>query len=174
VVRALDELSGSERLLGPCLELEPLRPEHADEMAPLLDDWELYTYIGGGPATRDELLTRYERQAFGWSADLSERWFNWVVRRRDSHLAVGFVQATVTVEEDRLTARVAWVVGMAHQRRGYASEAAQLVLAWLQGQEVEVLSACIHPDNRASMAVARAIGLKPSGVLIDGETLWTN
>lgn len=174
MVRALHDLSDSEPLLSPRLELEPLRPEHADEMAPLLDDGELHTFIGGGPATREELLARYRRQAIGWSPDRAERWFNWVVRRRDLHHAVGFVQATVTVKEDRLTATVAWVIGSAYQRRGYATESAHRILAWLKGQEVEVVAACIHPEHHASIAVARAIGLKPTGILIDGETLWTN
>ncbi|HEX6920146.1 MAG TPA: GNAT family N-acetyltransferase, partial [Actinomycetes bacterium] len=32
------------------LTLEPLRVEHADELAPVLDDRGLHTYTGGAPA----------------------------------------------------------------------------------------------------------------------------
>ena len=45
---------GTERLL-----LTPLRPEDADEMAGVLADPELHRFIGGRPATVEELRTRY-------------------------------------------------------------------------------------------------------------------
>jgi hypothetical protein len=45
------------------LSLEPLRADHAAEMAPLLDDDVLHRYIGGRPATRSELRDRYRRQS---------------------------------------------------------------------------------------------------------------
>ena len=41
------------------LSLEPLRADHAAEMAPLLDDEALHRYIGGHPATQRELRDRY-------------------------------------------------------------------------------------------------------------------
>src|SRR3546814_11405891 len=40
------------------LRLEPLRVEHAEEMAPLLHDQSLHEFIGGHPATRVELQRR--------------------------------------------------------------------------------------------------------------------
>ncbi|MGZ4602692.1 MAG: GNAT family N-acetyltransferase [Kineosporiaceae bacterium] len=42
-------------LRGPRLDLEPLRVEHAEEMAPLLDDPELHRFIGGEPARLEQL-----------------------------------------------------------------------------------------------------------------------
>ena len=44
------------------LTLEPLRVDHAEEMAPLLADAELYTFTDGGPPTLEELRARYVRQ----------------------------------------------------------------------------------------------------------------
>jgi hypothetical protein len=46
--------------------LEPQREDHAVEMAPLLHD-DLHVYIGGHPATLDELRARYRRQSVGRS-----------------------------------------------------------------------------------------------------------
>ena len=66
------------------LVLEPLRVEHAEEMAPVLADEELHEFIGGRPESVDELRARYRRQARGVSDDGDERWFNWVLRRRDT------------------------------------------------------------------------------------------
>ncbi|MCM3660481.1 hypothetical protein M3148_05650 [Georgenia satyanarayanai] len=67
----------------PRLDLEWLRVEHAEEMAPLLDDVLLHTYIGGTPATLSQLQAQYRRQVVGRSADGTERWLNWVLRRRE-------------------------------------------------------------------------------------------
>lgn len=80
-VVTVDDWPEVQRLRGKRLEMEPLRPEHADEMAPLLDDAELHTFIGGQPATRDELRDHYTRQVVGRSPDGSQRWLNWIVRR---------------------------------------------------------------------------------------------
>jgi hypothetical protein len=54
--------------VGARLVLEPLRLEHADEMAPLLDDSRLHTLTGGRPATLDELRETYAQQVAGRSA----------------------------------------------------------------------------------------------------------
>lgn len=102
----------SRRLL-----LEPLRVDHAGEMAAVLDDPALHTFIGGQPESATALQARYERQEAGRSPDGTQGWLNWVMRRRDG-LPVGTMQATVTQESDGLAAEVAWMVGTAFHRRG--------------------------------------------------------
>jgi RimJ/RimL family protein N-acetyltransferase len=154
------------------LALEPLSVHHAEEMAPLLDDARLFAFTGGRPATLDELRTRYARQATGRSPDGVERWLNWIARRRQDGLAVGFVQATVSEDPDPVTAVLAWVVGVRFQGHGYAREAARAVVRWLEGAGVGRFVAFIHPEHEASMAVARALGLAPTDSLVDGEVVW--
>jgi RimJ/RimL family protein N-acetyltransferase len=154
------------------LDLEPLRPDHADEMAPLLDDAGLHAFIGGEPASLDDLRARYTRQAVGHSPDGTQRWLNWVVRLRDGGAPVGTTQATVTEPDGVVTAEVAWVVASAHQGRGYAVESARAMVEWLREQRVEVVVAHVHPEHQASMGVARAIGLAPTDVVVDGEVRW--
>jgi len=154
------------------LELEPLRPEHADEMAPLLDDAALHEFIGGEPATLDELRERYTRQAVGHSPDGSQRWLNWVARVRDGGAAVGTTQATVSELDGVATAEVAWVVVRSQQGKGYAVESARAMVQWLKEQGVDVVFAHVHPEHQASMAVARAIGLTPTDEVVDGEVRW--
>jgi len=168
---------GIEPLSGPSLVLEPLRISHADEMAPLLNDRALHTFIGGSPDTLEQLSERYARQVRGRSPDGSEQWLNWIVRRTDTGEAVGTVQATVakvarTASEDQRTAEVAWVIARPHQRRGYAREAAQLMATWLRRNGVGVLIAHIHPEHVASATVARSLGLAPTDVIVDGEVRW--
>jgi RimJ/RimL family protein N-acetyltransferase len=161
------------RLEGKRLVLEPLRVEHAQEMVVILDDQALHTFTGGQPDTIDQLRRRFQRQVVGHSSDGSETWLNWVLRRGDDAVAVGFVQATVTGQADRLQAEVAWVISTAQQGRGLAKEAAGVMVDWLREQGVDVVVAHIHPDHRASAAVAESIGLTATGEMLDGEVRWT-
>ncbi len=154
------------------LRLEPLRVDHAEEMAAALDDVALHTYIGGSPATPEELRARYVRQVAGWSADGSQRWFNWVLREQRTQEAVGFVQATVTSEGEVSSADVAWVVASGYQRRGLAREAAAAMVGWLREIGVDVIVAHVHPEHGASAAVAAGLGLHATDVLVDGEVRW--
>jgi RimJ/RimL family protein N-acetyltransferase len=154
------------------LRLEPLRTEHADEMQPLLDDPGLHEFIGGEPAALDDLRARYARQTVGQSSDGSQRWFNWVLRRRDTGEVAGTVQATVSDEDGGLTGEIAWVVGASQQGHGYAKEAAGAMADWLRQEGVDVLIAHVHPNHAASVAVARAVGLDPTDTVVDGEIRW--
>jgi RimJ/RimL family protein N-acetyltransferase len=154
------------------LVLEPLRVEHAEEMAPVLADETLHEFMGGRPESVDELRARYRRQARGVSDDGDERWFNWVLRRRDTRALAGTVQATVLRDGDRVIAEVAWVVGIEHQRQGLAREAAVAMALWLRSEGATVLVAHVHPDHDASAGVARALGLQPTDVVEDSETRW--
>lgn len=106
-------------LAGARLDLKPLRVEHAVEMFALLSDPGLHVFIGGEPASLPDLRERYRRQVVGGSTDGSQRWINWVVRRREDEQAVGTVQATVSQKADALVAEVAWVIASPVQGNGY-------------------------------------------------------
>ncbi|ANZ34879.1 GNAT family N-acetyltransferase [Lentzea guizhouensis] len=149
------------------LDLLPLRVEHAAEMAEVLSDPVLHTFIGGAALTPDELHARYERLAAGFP-DPAERWLNWVIALRAEGSLVGTVQATIA---DR-TAEIAWVVGTPWQGRGIAGEAARALVAWLATQPVHTVVAHVHPDHHASAAVAASAGLTATGELHDGEVRW--
>ena len=155
----------TERLL-----LEPLAPLHAEEMAPVLADAGLHRYVGGKPRALDELRELYARQSRGSSPDGSQQWCNWIVRECASGEAVGYVQATI--DNASGSADVAWVVGSSYQGRGYASEAAAAMVNWLLAGGVETVSAHVNPENVASAAVARSVGLVPTSAVVDGEIRW--
>jgi RimJ/RimL family protein N-acetyltransferase len=152
------------------LTLVPLAAEHADEMAAVLADPDLYTFTGGSPPTRQELRARYERWAAG-SPDPAVSWCNWVIQLHSPRCLAGTVQATICTG-DEPTAEVAWVIGTPWQRRGIATEAARTLIAWLGQQSVQTVIAHIHPRHQASAAVAAAAGLSPTGQLQDGEMRW--
>lgn len=153
------------------LTLLPLSVEHAEEMAAVLSDPDLHTFIGGAPATSQALLTRYERLVAG-SPDPTVSWCNWVIQLRDATCLTGTVQATVTASDKGRVAEIAWVVGTPWQGRGIATEAAHGLVAWLREQGVRTVIAHIHPDHKASAAVATTSGLTPTDHRHDGEVTW--
>jgi hypothetical protein len=57
------------------LDLLPLHVEHAEEMAAVLSDPALHTFIGGTPDTAQVLRTRYQRMTAG-SPDPAVAWLN--------------------------------------------------------------------------------------------------
>ncbi|MFJ5109305.1 GNAT family N-acetyltransferase [Streptomyces sp. NPDC088551] len=177
------------------LTLLPLRVAYAEEMAAVLADPALYAHTGGTPPTVEELRTRYARQAAG-SPDPEVVWGTWMIGIREEaqeegqrsaescagssaghgptgHVLAGYVQATIGPDGDGRTAELAWVVGTAWQGRGIATEAARGLVRWLKGQGVRSLVAHIHPDHGASAAVAKAVGLAPTGERHDGEVRWS-
>jgi RimJ/RimL family protein N-acetyltransferase len=149
------------------LTLLPLAAQYAEEMARVIDDPGLHAFIGGAPLGAQELRARYERLVAG-SGDPGVSWCNWVVRLRSADCLTGTVQATVTGER----AEIAWVVGTPWQGQRIATEAARGLVGWLGAQGVTTVVAHIHPDHRASAAVAAAAGLTATDEWHDGEMRW--
>ncbi|MEU9825361.1 GNAT family N-acetyltransferase [Micromonospora chersina] len=156
----------TERLL-----LLPLLVEHAEEMAAALADPRLHTFIGGSPADPQALRARYERLVAG-SPDPAVAWCNWVIQLADEECLVGTVQATVSGPADERLAEIAWVVGTPWQGRGIATEATRALIGWLGQRRVGLVIAHIHPEHRASAAVATAAGLTPTAIRHEGEIRW--
>jgi RimJ/RimL family protein N-acetyltransferase len=162
--------SVTEPIATARFDLIPLGPADADDMAAVLGDERLYSFIGGRPPTVEELRSRYAFLASGRSSDGHEEWHNWIVRRRTDGQAVGTVQATVRGKG--AVAEVAWVVGTPWQAQGVAGEAARALVGWLESRGVVTISAHVHPDHHASGAVATTAGLAATGDVEDGEQVW--
>ena len=154
--------------------LEPLRVDHAVEVANALGDPALHDFIGGSPPSADELLSRFARQVVGQSADGSQGWLNWVVRAEASGEVVGTVQATLSRGRHGVHAEVAWVIATPWQGRGLAKEAASAMVAWLRTVGVDHVMAHVHPQHAASAAVARHIGLEPTDAFVEDERRWAS
>ncbi|MGZ5297618.1 MAG: GNAT family N-acetyltransferase [Actinomycetota bacterium] len=152
------------------LDLVPLTTGDADDLFPVLEDPALGRFTGETPPADVEAV----RTGFaGWQArrspDGAELWLNWIVRRHDDARAVGYVQATVGDGD----AAIAWTVGTAFQRQGFATEAGHALIAWLRDTlGVPSIVGSIHPDNVASQTAARRIGLRPTDRRHEGEVVW--
>jgi RimJ/RimL family protein N-acetyltransferase len=168
-----DTLPWCEPIETARLRLSPMSIEDADELFAVLDDARLHRFTGGRPDTRDEATARLRAWSTERSPDGNEAWCNWVVRTIDAAV-VGTVQATIWRSRpgEGMHASLAWVVGWDHQGQGYASEAARGLAGWLRELGVQALEASIHPGHEASQGVARAIGLRPTSEVVDGEVVW--
>ena len=67
---------------------------------------------------------------------------------------------------------VAWVIGLPWQGRGYATEAANELVALLWARGVRRVEAYIVPGHLGSERVAERIGLTPTGHISEGEQMW--
>lgn len=152
------------------LELTPLTEADAAEMFEILRDPDLGAFTGEEPPVSVEALrVTYAVLATRRAPGGDALWPNWIVRERAGGPAMGFVQATVT----GTSAHVAWVIGTAFQRRGYASEAAAAMIAFLSDvMGIEEVVAAIPDHHEASKGVAQRIGLTPSDDFEYGERLW--
>src|SRR5215212_6380084 len=128
----------AETLSTERLSLEPLRADHARELAPLLGDARLYEHIGGPAPSEAELRERFARQAGGESPDGTAWWLNWVLRARADGVVLGTLQATVARSGAGALgpAELAWVVGARHQGTGFAREGALAAVEWLRSRGV--------------------------------------
>ncbi|HKO83495.1 MAG TPA: GNAT family N-acetyltransferase [Actinomycetota bacterium] len=134
-------------------------------------DTRLHQFIGGHPATLEELRARYTTLTAG-SPRLEQVWRNWIVRRRADSRPVGTVQATLIRHHEGWTAQVAWIIGLPWQHQGYAAEAAWALVGWLDSRHVRDLVAHIHPDHLASAKVAMRAGFQPIHDQVHSEQVW--
>ena len=138
----------------PALVYEPLGPEHAAVLFPVLGDVRIWEHVlGNDGATEAQMRVVYARRAAG-SGRPGERWINHAVRLAAGPY-VGRIEATVHDEEG--WAEVAYVFGLAHRGRGYARAAVQ----WLLGDlEVDEVWACATSANTRSRRLLEALGFR--------------
>ena len=138
------------------VQLEPLRPEHAEGMFEGLGDPAGYLFVPDDPPLDvASLRARYARQVVGRSSDGTEVWANWVARRPSSGALVGYTQATVRIR----VAHVAYHIFPAYWRQGLGTAALQMTLRNLGETDlVDEARALVDTRNEASIALLRKLG----------------
>ncbi len=132
---------------------EPLVPEHAPALFPILGDARVWQHIQGSDgATEDQMRVAYARRAAG-PARAHERWINHAVRLADGPY-LGRVEATVYADG---WGEIAYVFGLTHRGRGHARAA----VAWLLAQlGVDEVWATTTPANASSRRLLSALGFR--------------
>ena len=111
----------------------------------------------------------------------AQRWIAGEEERRQRNLSLDLVvdrRGTVAGEVgfvahdgDAETVELGWWVAPAHRGQRVASTAARLLAPWIEAELRQRVVVRCHPDNPASMAVARNAGFRPGGTDAAGE-LW--
>ncbi len=135
------------------LTLEPLGPEHASVLLPVLGDARVWEHLEASDgATLEQMRASYARRAAG-AVRPGERWINLAVRLTSGPY-LGRVEATVHEEG---WAEIAYVFGLDHRGHGHARLAVRRLLAQLGVEEVW---ATTLPGNARSRRLLEALGFR--------------
>jgi RimJ/RimL family protein N-acetyltransferase len=150
------------------LSLQPIRPADTEDLFEILRD----PAVGAAmrePPPEDviEVGTRIGSWNATPGADHDERWLNWIARAPDGR-PVAHLAATIQGS----LAWLAQIVGVDHQRRGYATEAALAIIDHLAANGIGSFAATIREGHAASEGVARNLGMLVTDEVIDGERVW--
>lgn len=150
-------MSGTPQIHTERLDLEAVRPQHADEVWQQIDDERMWRYFEDQrPPTVDALRRRYENWERG-SLSGDQIWLNWMCRERSSGLVVGGVQATAVPRERY--ALVAYGIYPRFRRKGYAREATQAIIACAHKQyHIDRFVAEMDTRNEPSYRLAESMG----------------
>jgi len=150
------------------LRLEPFDLSHVDGLHAMHSDPEVMRYISGRPETREETLAVVERMQARWR-EHGYSWWSFV------ELASGDVVGSGCIQNLRRTElpppslgcplEIGWRLRRDRWRQGLASEAAIAMagcaFGWLAAPE---LYAVCNPENTASVAVMRRLGMDDLGM----------
>ena len=145
---------------GVRLRLRRTMPDDAAALFALLDDTEVMRFLdwphpGSVAETRVHLQAVDER----WARGQEHQYL--VVRKAD-----GVPLGTIAFRPRGHMADFGYVLGRAHWGQGCGTEAAQLLVGWLQRQRVLVrLWATCDADNTASVRVLQAAGLQQEALM---------
>jgi RimJ/RimL family protein N-acetyltransferase len=139
------------------------RPEEADRFFDIYSRWEVARWLGAQPSVmrdRSEAEARIERWR-ALNADHPDQG-RWAVERRADGVVAGTV-ILVQLPDGDGELEVGWHLHPDSWGQGLASEAARGVLDRASRRGVEEVFAVVRPDNAASIAVCRRLGMAELG-----------
>ena len=154
-------MTGQKMLQTARLNLRHLTLDDLDAIVAMDSDEEVCRYIGG---PREPVAHRARMRA-NIVDGRPAPYFAWAIEWRDR---VGFLGRCLLADSPLPgTTEIGWRLPRTSWSQGIATEAASAVLHHARDElRVGPVVALIHPDNAASLSVARKIGLRP-----DGETV---
>lgn len=153
----------SERLV-----LRPWLPADADFLLDLEGRWEVVRHLGAAPSTmtsRDEALASIHRRR---AISAHHAHGVWLVADHDGRRLGNLLLKPVRLSEGERADRspeveVGWHLHPDAWGHGYATEAARTVLADAFTRGLTRVLAAVHPENAASAAVCRRLGMRHLG-----------
>jgi RimJ/RimL family protein N-acetyltransferase len=141
-----------------------LRRHRLDDFEPATAMWgdpAVTRHVGGRPFTREEVWARLMRYVGHWAL---LGYGYWAIEEKATGRFVGeagFADFKRDMEPPLNMPELGWVLAPEAQGRGYATEAAGAAVNWGDGHFGSVrIVALIHPENEASIRVARKLGFE--------------
>lgn len=89
MIDPIDGLPRADDIDTDRVRLQPMRPDDASALFPIIDDERLHAFTGGVPDTMDKLRSRLDVWAHERSSEGRQAWLNWVVRAADDGRVLG-------------------------------------------------------------------------------------
>lgn len=139
------------------------RPDEAERAYDIYRRWDVARWLGATPRALesvDEAATMLER----WAQHTAELELGglWAVERKADGVVAGTV-LLLPLPGDGGEFEIGWHLHPDSWGQGLASEAALGLARWAFAQGLQEVFAVVRPDNEASLAVCRRIGLRPLG-----------
>ena len=150
------------------LRLEPFDLSHLDGLHEMNADPEVMRYLSGRPETREETIAAIERVQARWR-ECGYSWWSFLDRASGQVVGAGCIQnlrRTNTPVPDRTCPlEIGWRLRRDRWHQGLASEAAVAMAGFAFGTlAAPELYAVCDPDNAASTAVMRRLGMDDVGI----------
>ena len=153
-----------ESLKTERLTLRPLRPDDAESLHRLVNDWEVTRTLAEIPypyprSLADDWIESTAQQLAGGSA------YHLAITGQDgaNEMLVGVVG--LRLDRSGRTARLGYWVGRAFWRHGVATEAAKRLTSWaFANLPLDLIAAEVTEGNEPSRAVLRRIGFRQAGI----------
>ena len=141
--------------------LEPLKPYHAELLFDGLQSPSIYKFIEDvPPQSVQSLRERYMVLARLQSPDGTEIWLNWAVWSVVEKCYVGYVQATITIDNNAI---LGYVFFPNFWGKGYAREAVNCMISYLiKTYQIIDFRADVDVENHRSIALLHNLGFVKS------------
>jgi len=145
------------------LQLEPFDDSHYDGLRVMDSDASVMRYISNGVVktpeeTRETIArvqARWQQYGFSW----------WAIKEKASGAIVGAACLQHLANVDGAPLEIGWRLAPAHHGKGYATEAAQAIVAFaVENVGATYLVAVADPENTPSQRVMQRLGMTYKGI----------
>jgi len=164
------------RLVGERVTLDPLRPDDIEPLYAMQSDPEVCRYLLYEPRSREKVEEVLARDAGAVRLAEPDDYLQPAIRDEQGAF-VGTMYLVLKSVDDR-TAEIGWILLPRAQGRGYASDAARLLLDFCFDQlGLHRVYAELDPRNDASVALCERLGMRHEGHFVEDMFLkgeWTD
>jgi len=154
------------RLVGERITLEPLRDDDFDDLYAMQSDPEVCRYLLYEPRTREQVADALKRDAGRTRLAEVDDHLQPAIRAEDGRF-LGTMYLVLKSIDD-LTAEIGWTLLPSSQGKGYATEAATVLLDFCFDElGLHRVFAELDPRNTASVALCERLGMRHEGHFVE-------